>query len=200
MTALTTLATLKAELGITVSTYDTRLSGLIAQVSAAIETFCDRSFARRTVTDVFLQPKRTLYLSAWPVTSVTSVTESGTVLTTDDYVIDTDQGIIVPPVDGVGFGSPCGYNRYWPNLTVIYVAGYLLPADVGANLPADIERACLDLATRYYHGGSRDPALRSETVPGVIEQSWSVIDRMETVGGIPLDVAHTLGFYRRAYL
>lgn len=200
MVALTTLATLKLELGITGSGSDTRLTSLITQVSAAIETFCGRRFERRTVTDIFYPASRTLYLTAWPVASVTSITDSGNLLTTDDYVIDTDEGIITPPVYGVGYGSPWGYRRWWDQVTVIYAGGYNLPGSVGADLPGDIERACLDLASRYYHGGGRDPALRSETIPGVLEQSWSAVDSIPTVGGLPLDVARSLLGYKRATL
>src|SRR3954466_6493089 len=177
MVALTTLASLKTELGITGSSSDTRLAALISQVSAAIETFCDRRFEQRTLTEIFYPAERRIYLSAWPVTAVTSVTDSGTLLDADDdYILDDEQGVLTPPIYGVGYGSPCGYNRWWTSLTVIYTGGYLLPADDDADLPGDIERACLDLAIRYYHGGGRDPALRSETVPGVIEQSWSAVD------------------------
>lgn len=206
MVALTTLTTLKAELGITDSSSDTRLTAVIGQVSAAIETFCDRHFTRRTLTDVFRVPDRTLYLSAWPVTTVTSIIDGTTTLTTDDYVIDLAEGIIAPPYPGagygVGYGSPCGFwgRGYWRDVSVAYTGGYLLPGDVSANLPADIERAALDMAARYYHGGGRDPALRSETVPGVIEQSWTVVDSVQTVGGIPPDVARSLMPYRRAIL
>ena len=198
MVALTTLATLKTELGITGSTHDTRLTALISQVSAAIETFCGRRFERRAVTDIFVPSPRTIYLTAWPVVSVTSVTSGGTVLTTDDYVIDLDEGVIGQPVYGVGFGSPYGYRLWWDQVTVVYTGGYILPGGVGANLPGDLERACLDLAARYYHGGGRDPALRSEVIPGVLEQSWSAVDSIPTVGGLPLDVARSLVGYKRA--
>lgn len=200
MTALTTLATLKSELGITGSGSDTRLSLLITQVSAAIESFLDRRLERRSVTDVFVQPRRTLYLSAWPVVSVTSVVENGLTLTTDEYVIDTDAGIITPPLYGVGYGSPWGYRTYWSSATVVYTAGYILPGNVGANLPGDIERAALDLAIRSFHGAGRDPTLRSEVVPGVIEQSWSAVDSVPTFGGVPIDIAQSLGSYQRAVL
>jgi hypothetical protein len=200
MTALTQLETLKTELGVTGSASDTRLTLLITQVSAAIETFLDRRLARATVTDTFTSRHRTLYLSSWPVVSVTSVTESGTLLTTDQYAIDTAEGIITRPLYGVGYGSPWGTNWAWLDTVVVYSAGYLLPGSVSANLPGDIERACLDMAIRYHHIGGRDPTLRSETVPGVIEQSWSAADTIETIGGLPCDIARTLFPYKRAVL
>jgi hypothetical protein len=199
MAALTTLATLKAELGVTGSSQDTRLSGLILQVSDAIETFCDRKFHRRTLTQIVLQPNRTIYLSAWPVVSIASITDSGVAWTTDDYTLDADEGIIKRSLYGVGYGSPCGYD-FWSSLSIVYTGGFILPGNEGADLPGDVERACLDLASRYFHGGGRDPALRSETIPGVLEQSWSAVDSIQTVGGLPLDVARSLTGYKRAIL
>lgn len=201
MVALTTLTALKAELGITVSTYDTRLTSLILQVSAQIETFLDRQLSRRTLTEIFSTPwvetrwrlERHLWLAAWPVASITSVTDGDSVLTTDDYVLDAAEGILTR--------GAVGYCGMWaPIVTVVYAGGYILPGSVGADLPADIERACLDLATRYHHGGGRDPTLRSETVPGVIEQSWTAVDSVPTVGGLPQDVARSLSSYRRAHI
>lgn len=199
MAALTTLATLKAELGVTGSSQDTRLSALINQVSDAIETFCDRKFQRRTVTETVLRHRRTIYLSAWPVVSIASITDSGVAWTADDYTLDADEGIITRSLYGVGYGSPCGYDSF-AALSIAYTGGYILPGAEGSNLPGDLERACLDLASRYFHGGGRDPALRSETVPGVIEQSWSAVDSIQTVGGLPLDVARSLSGYKRAIL
>lgn len=200
MTALTTLATLKAELGITGSSDDTRLARLITQVSAQIETFLGRRLERRTLTELFYPAGRVIQLSAWPITALTSVTDGDTIMTEDDYLLDPEEGMIFPPVYGVGFGSPCGYRRWWTSVSVVYTGGYLLPGDEDADLPGDIERACLDLAIRYHHAGGRDPTLRSETVPGVIEQSWSAVDSIPTIGGLPFDIAKSLTGYKRAVL
>lgn len=200
MTALTTLTTLKAELGVTGSASDDRLTRLITQVSASIETFLDRRLERRSVTDTFATASRALYLSAYPVIGTPVVTDSGTVLTSDQYLLDDDNGIIVPAWYGVGYGSPCGYRWWGITTSVVYTGGYILPDDDDSDLPGDIERACIDLAARYFHGGGRDPALRSETVPGVIEQSWSAVDSIQTLGGLPLDVAGSLSRYQRAVL
>jgi hypothetical protein len=199
MTALTTLETLKAELGITGSASDARLTRLITHVSSQIETFLGRNLERRAVTDTFIRSRRFLFLTAWPVVGSVTVTSDGTALTSDQYVLDADEGILSQPVYGVGYGSPCGYLWYG-TVTVDYTGGYLLPGSVGANLPGDIERAALDLAIRYHHVGGRDPTLRSETVPGVLEQSWSAIDNIPTVAGLPLDIANGLIGYKRAVL
>lgn len=200
MALLSTLAALKSELGITGSGSDTRLSRLLRQASDRIATFCDRNFERRTLAELFTPAPLTIQLSAWPVVGDITVTDNGTVLDEDAYELVIAQGLLSrSSLYGVGYGSPCGY-RWWGSITVAYTGGYILPADEDSDLPGDIERACLDLAIRYYHGAGRDPTLRSETVPGVIEQSWSAIDNLPMLGGLPADIADALWAHRRAGL
>ena len=50
---LTTLADVKQEFGITGGTDDAFLLDLIAQTSTAIEGWCNRAFARETLTETF---------------------------------------------------------------------------------------------------------------------------------------------------
>jgi len=204
MALLATLSDLKVELGITNSAQDTRLTSLLRQASDAIETLVDRRFERRTLTETF-QPAswprstRTLYLSAWPVVGSITISIAGTSLVEAEYVLDLTEGTLKQPIYGVGYGSPWGYD--WGGVvTVTYTGGYILPGDEDADLPGDIERACLDLAIRNYHGASRDPTLRSEVVPGVIEQSWSASDSVPVLGGLPLDIAQRLIGHKRAIL
>lgn len=204
MALLATLSDLKAELGITNSAQDTRLTSLLRQASDAIELLCDRRFERRTLTETF-QPAcwprstRTLYLSAYPVVGSITLSVAGTSLGEAQYVLDLTEGTLRQPTYGVGYGSPWGYD--WGGVvTVTYTGGYILPGSDGANLPGDIERACLDLAIRNHHGASRDPTLRSEVVPGVIEQSWSASDSVPVLGGLPLDIAQRLIGHKRAIL
>lgn len=193
--ALTTPEMFKAETGIVGTAMDTRIEALIGQASARIETFCDRKFARATLTETFgavsvLGP-RTLHLSRWPVIGEITLTDDGAPVEALDYLLDPSTGTIKRRAYGVGYGSPWGYS-WGGTVTVSYTGGYLLPGEEGRDLPEDIERICLDLAIRSYHVAGRDPALRSETVPGIIEQSWSAVDSITTVGGLPLDLAQGL--------
>lgn len=168
---LTTVDALKAELSISGSDQDTALAALISQASAAIESYCNRQFADRTVTDTFRNRTRreALILSVIPVTAVPSVTESGTVLETTDYELESAKSGLLLRLDG-NDNLSC-----WPAAKVVveYNAGYILPGNDGADLPADIERACLDMCVRSYHGTGRDVTLTSEEVPGVIKQTFA---------------------------
>jgi hypothetical protein len=197
---LTILATAKADLGITGSSGDAYLQSLIQQASGEIAAFCDRVFALETVSETFAaggawwrgRPSRCapLALARWPVVEITSVTEDDTLVSADDYTLDAAEGLLYRTVSAIDVG-------WWGGDTVVvYSGGYALLGE----LPFDIERCCLDLVRQWYHGRSRDPALRSEEVPGVISQSWSAIDSLPTVGGIPADIAGRLNRYKRAYV
>lgn len=168
---LTTVATLKTELSISGSDQDTALAALIAQASAAIESYCNRQFGHRTVTDTLRNRARreALVLSVIPVTGVTAVTESGTALEASDYELDSAKSGLLFRLDS-NDNLTC-----WAAAKIVigYTAGYILPGTDGANLPADVERACIDLCVRTYHATGRDAALTSEELPGVIKQTFS---------------------------
>jgi hypothetical protein len=87
---LTTLANVKAELGITSGDGDTILRRYISGASQAAMQYCNRVFAVETVSEQFLPGRRErmirgivspLQLSRWPLTAVSSVTEDGAALT-----------------------------------------------------------------------------------------------------------------------
>lgn len=114
------------------------------RVSAAIEAFCNRPFAREVYSeslpgfgDIHLQLKRT------PVVSVTSVTQDSQVIT-DYSIAEPAEGTLyrrdgwswtAQVFEGLGgggrffdFGQPLPH-REEPTYVVAYTAGYLLPDD-----------------------------------------------------------------------
>lgn len=72
--ALTSLANLKAWLGITVSTYDSVLEAAIDRSTAIIETYCDRKLKSRTHRE-FVMPMggKTVALDNFPIVSVKTI-------------------------------------------------------------------------------------------------------------------------------
>lgn len=191
---LTTLAAVKAELSIAGTDDDAAITALIAQMSAAIESYCNRQFGTRTVTDTFRNRTRreALVLSAIPATTITTVTESGAELDPTGYELESAKSGLLLRLDGSDNLS-CWAAR---KITVEYVAGYILPGGEGSDLPADIERACIDLCVRGYHGAGRDASLKSEEVPGVIKQAWETNSVM-SAGALPEDVLSRLDHYRQ---
>lgn len=166
---LTTLATVKDELGVTAGTpSDATLGRWIHEVSMQISNICHRTFGRETVSELFTEYEASvgpLKLRRFPVAQVDSVTEGGVLLTTDEWLADLEAGIVRRRTWGL-------VNTHWLpcDVTVVYQAGYQLLGE----LPYDIERAAL-LLMRYRHqAGNRDPMVRSEAIPGKYEISYWV--------------------------
>jgi uncharacterized phiE125 gp8 family phage protein len=191
---LTTLADVKAALNISGTTDDTFLTASIERASAAVESYCNRTFGTRTETQTFRldRSRQRLILKAVPVTSITSVTEAGTTLTTADYELDASAGFL-DRLDGSDKLSTWAASK----IVVTYVAGYVLPGASGTvTLPADVQACTIDLVARAYHARGRDPQLRSEKILDVIDQSWTATDSVSTKGGLPIDIAERLDAYR----
>ncbi len=184
---LTTLATVKAELGITGTDDDAYLETLIEQASASIETFCGRSFASASQAQTFRLDRwrERLMLDRTPVASVASVVLNGTTLDGAAVEVESPGAGFLLRVDGNGcsLGWPAG------RVVVTYTAGY-------ASTPADVERCCIDLVKLSYFARGRDPVLRSEKILDVIDQSWFDPDKVEMRGGLPADIADRLDAYR----
>lgn len=163
---LTVIETVRADLGITDHDEDENLARWIMQASGAIARHCKRVFARETVRDIFRQEcsesDKKLFLSRYPIMSITSVIESGSTLAITDYEIDSESGSITRLAGD--------YPTSWSSgKTIIdYSAGYTLLQE----LPHDVERACIQLVGQYRHDASRALNIRSETVDGIGSRSY----------------------------
>lgn len=132
--ALIALATVKDRLGITVSTYDTRLTALIAEASSAISEFIGRTLARQQYLEtVSGNARQRITLSRVPV-------DRDSVTLTIDGTADTDF-TVEDPIDGLlwkdgewpmGVGSWRYAERPEENIAVTYKAGWVLPDQIGA--------------------------------------------------------------------
>lgn len=133
MSDLCQLADVKSYLGISDTNSDTVLSALISQVSAGIESYCNRTFASQSYTE-----RRNggcgskLYLMNGPVTAVASLTVNGQAVSAapDDvsggYVFDSSVLYIRP-----GGSGPQEFYKGVQNVTVTYTAGFTtIPLDV----------------------------------------------------------------------
>jgi hypothetical protein len=160
---LTTVEALRVELGLTGGADDAYLEALIEQASAAMASWCGRSFALESVRETLHRDGRagTLMLSRWPVVSIEAVTIGGTVL--DPALAEAEDGGFLYQLDGNGcrIGWPSG------RAVVDYRAGYVLPDKPASTLPKDIERAAIIQVKAWFLGRDRDPLTRSENVEGV---------------------------------
>lgn len=193
---MTLLETVKAELGITVTTYDALLATLIQQASAAIVAYCNREFAEETVVESYRLIERgtgcrtveALILARVPVTVITSVVEDGTTLGTDEYEVDADTGFLWK-LDGDD--NPTAWSG--PKIVVTYDGGY----EMLDTLPQDLEAAAIAMVKGRYFARSRDPMVKDISIVDVGSESYWVGDAPGASTGIPTAIAALLDPYRR---
>lgn len=201
-TQLTTIESVKSELGIVGSDEHPLLTDYIRQASDMIARFCSRTFAEeRVVETVGATGLPEILLTRTPVKTVNSVSFDGGVAITDYTVEDPDAGILFRETlwtsTVIGFGGviphPSSYKR--PLWSFDYTGGWYLPnwaTVANRDLPYDLERACLDLVTNLYRQKGVDPAMSRYRI-GDTDITWArkgglLTDRIESV----------LQFYRRA--
>lgn len=191
VTDLTTLETVKAELGVAGAASDIVLARMIAQASGAAGAYCGRVFAREAVSETFRPPgpQADLRLARWPVVSIASVTEDGTALAAEDYELDAASGLLMRLSDD----APTAWTA--AKIVVAYEAGYRLPGEAGRTLPADIERAVLDMVKAAWTGRTRDTTIQQESVPGVYSVTYST-DAASAAGTLSPSVRDLLDPYR----
>lgn len=190
---LTTLANVQAELDLDGAS-DAILRRYISGASIAASQYCNRVFARETLSEQLLPDRRAtrllhggvapLQLARWPLISVASVTENDVLLTEgDDYTVNKSRGQLTR-LDANGLPAT------WPPLEIIvvYDAGY-------QTIPADVEDAVIRMVTKRYRAKGRDATLRSEEIPGVRSASYWIATGTEA-GNITPDVADILDNYR----
>lgn len=167
---LTTIADVKADLGITGTDSDALLTKYVTESSLELAKACNRVFAAETVSEQYrpTESKPKLTFKRRPVTSIISVTEDGTLVAAADYEANVDAGLLF---------RLCSDRRtsfMAFKIVVVYVAGYALPGAA----PKDLQKAARALVKAQFLAKGRDPLVRSETVPGVYEVAY-------WVGGLP---------------
>lgn len=158
MADLITLAEAKAYLGLDSTAYDTRLSALITDVSAAVEDYLDRSpLLVADVDEVYNgRGRRFLKLRAFPVVSLTSVTfdydtSDPTVVDGSQFLYDSTGTLRFKP-DAANW---CPFYEGFQNIRVIYRAGY-------ASLPAGLALGVKQALAAVWNASQRDGSLSEE--------------------------------------
>lgn len=201
--ALTTRDAVKADLAITTTDLDQWITQKIASYSAAVEGFCDRIFASQTYQETFRLDSagsrswsvNELPLKHYPVSSITSVNEDDDDddLAATEYEVDATSGLLYRLSDDGTLRLPWTARK----MIVTYVAGYVLPPTADYDLPSDISEAVLVAIKAKYHSRGRDPALRSQDIPGVISQSFWVGAAGDKATQLPPEAAGLLDGYVR---
>lgn len=162
---------------------------LAHEVTAIIHQYCRRNLRQRDVTETFYLAKPIgprLFLSTYPIVSVSSVTIDG--VSTTDYVIKREMGYLIK----TGPDGSTGYIESWrgKKIVVSYRAGYFY----SSGTPDDLHRAALSLGAFLHEARGRDFSLRSMSVEGVGSVSW--LDPTNGGGMIPEAIRNVLDFYK----
>lgn len=185
--ALTTLDRVKLELGITNNDNDAILTFKIAEASSDIAIRCAPLLQRETVTQTFYsdgwnERVSALRLRNYPVAGIidrtvqetidsvlTDVVIKGVVL--DDVGLDAAEYRVVPE-NGLLYRVSCHWS-FCRSIAVTYQGGYLLPGELGRNLPPALEAACVELVSGYWAARGRDPTLKArETIDVARFEYW----------------------------
>lgn len=141
---------------------------LIADAQATMEAEVGRALESADYVEVFNGGHPALFLNAWPVTTVTSVTEDGTVLTVDDDYVWYASGKVIR--------VSSGYQRMWNTwkinaIEVDYTGGYLAGTHT-----AELEHLgsiCAEVVARAFRLGAANAAAPAGVLVGGV-QSVSV--------------------------
>ena len=204
---LTTLERVKAELQITTDTNDEILEAKIAEASSDIQAAVGKRLPREDVKETFWHDddghplhgmhfgnpaQTTLFLNRTPVSAIASVTVDDIALDPAEYRLDPDAGLLDRlSTDGI----PCAWC-FCKSAIVAYTGGFILPGQDGRNLAYAIEGAVVALVSDYWASRGRDPTLRSESIPSVIDrQFW--VGAVGDPGLLPPRVLASIAPFRR---
>lgn len=193
---LTVLAAVKDELGITSSANDAWLQTKITQASNAIATSCNRPLHQETVADYFsldwqhCRNNGALVLSRTPVASIVSLVEGNATIDVSNYEYDAEKGMVWRTVNNNVRGG------YWlgGQIVVTYVGGY----ELLGTLPYDLEQACILLVKGSWFSKTRDPLIKSVSIPDVASYDYWVGGVGGKGAAFPPEVENLVAPYRRA--
>ena len=180
---LTTVSHVRGDLGLAADALaDAQLQRWIDQASQQAATYCRRAFGRETVRERFdlacsgvVGECGGILLDRSPIVSIGSVKAGGMLLAPDAYATD---GRMLYRLDS-------DERRWWSGRRIVvqYEAGWILPgepqtvegvATTAEDLPADIERAVIQLVGVAISASGRDLMVKSEDVEGIGSTSWYV--------------------------
>jgi len=194
-TRLTTVERFKEETGITSNNNDGLLAKKIDEATSDIEAHLARTFCRETLTETFWGDSdwaERLVLARAPVVSITSITVDDVAVDASEVRLDAESGLLYR-LDASGYPS---FWTWCKSAVIVYVAGYLLPGESGRNLPPAVEAGALSLVSSYWQSRGRDPMVKSESVPGVMDvQYW--VGSVGEAGELPPDVITKISPFRR---
>lgn len=194
---LTTLATVKARMGISGSSEDAFLQDQITRQTAAALGYLNvifaqdgtRTLAREILAETFrsIGPRKYLRTARRPISGITSIVQDDVTLEAADYVVDGRSGVISRLYNG--------FETLWSakSVVVTYTAGWVMPGAADPNTPSELEDAVIHMVAAGREARLRDPMIRSERTDGV--SSASYFDPRAGSEGLPPSVLGMLAPY-----
>jgi hypothetical protein len=206
-TDFTTVTRAVEELGISyeeAAQNRTLLRRLISRASDTIRTCTDREFAQEKVEEslTVITPSPRLILTRSPLVTIHTVEYDGQTIDAGEYMIENADSGFLYLKEGRTWSSTSltgglyeprrtRYGRY--EIKATYTGGYQMPTDSSAGtLPADLERAAIELVASYFHSRAINPNITRERIG---EASVSYTD--SGPGGIPVTAHSIIEKYRR---
>ena len=170
-TMLVSLTAAKAHLNIETTTHDDELRHFIEAASRACEKTTGKRWMRQTVVATKSGGRSHLSLAAYPLSSVTSVTEDGTTLTASDYHVDLERGLLTRASGDYGVGT---WSAGFDNIVVTYETGT-------ATTPATIRQGVLEMTRHLWltqrgaagrRGADTADFLQAFSIPRRVRELW----------------------------
>lgn len=189
-TRLTTIDAVRSRYGISDGeATDAIIEGLIDTASQMAVEFCNRGFGIETVQQTECGGRSCIALKRSPA-SITAVTEFGEAVDAEGYYLDKSSNVLVR----ISGGRPSCWGS---EVAITYDAGWLLPGEANANLPATVEHAVLLLIGAMWSVQQREPGVKSESVEGIARTDYWVAG---ATSRLPDPTAETmLQAYRRYF-
>lgn len=200
---LTNLDTITEQLGVTDK--DSIISGLISAASSVVCSYCNRFFARETLTEALSGSGGVrLMLERTPVVSVAEIRFNSGVIDASEYKIEDEKAGILFRRNGfrdvpflargiVQDPLPFRGEELWE---VDYTAGYITPPmqddSNERDLPHDVEQACIAITRSLFFSRDTDPNLKQSKVSAF----WSGSYTQKTISD---SVKEMLSPYRRHF-
>lgn len=173
---LLTIEELREAAGVSDDSQDEELEALGLRIAATIMTECNiavgngedafPTLLQENLTETFWNVcTTTLYLARRHNVVITSVTQDGTVLDADAYLVNQESGLLMR----FSGGTPTEWSA--SKIVVVYLAGF-------ETVPQDLKQAAREMTTISWQAATRDITLKSETIdiPDVerTERTWWV--------------------------
>jgi hypothetical protein len=163
---------------------DRQIDRFIDQVSGTVAAFCRRTFGRQIYCERIDEiPADGLDLQHAPLNRIVSLGVRGGARFVEDAYLISDGKLLL--TGGSSAGGDISAFTVWharlPALIVTYEAGWLLPGEVVGDdftgdtpLPAEIERAAVQLVGVSLSEAGRDATIKQDSVEGIGSRSYYV--------------------------